>query len=108
MERYYGILSGDRNARYLETKETAACFGPDDDEQTLWSAHSASMNRTRSAPRGRSLMSLKNEIGKKMMARCSLCEHRCAADRLAGDTGKCRVLEARVSSEFLHTGRNQT
>jgi len=38
---------------------------------------------------------------------CRLCERRCGADRASGQMGYCRVLESRVSSEFLHLGEEQ-
>ncbi len=53
------------------------------------------------------------ELGKKvlaankMMEHCELCEWRCGADRAHGETGKCGVGEARISSEFLHMGEER-
>jgi putative pyruvate formate lyase activating enzyme len=35
---------------------------------------------------------------------CRLCERRCGVDRTAGQRGYCRVLESKVSSEFIHIG----
>mgnify|MGYP001765706018 CR=1 FL=1 len=104
LERYHAILDGDRKARYLETKDRGVRFEPDDDEMTLWSVHSDSIGDARLCDGERTLMSLKSELGRRIMTRCRLCEHRCMADRSAGKTGHCGVLEARVSSEFLHMG----
>ncbi|UCG39368.1 MAG: radical SAM protein [bacterium] len=36
------------------------------------------------------------------LSRCVLCEHRCGADRLAGEEGVCRVTEPVVASRCLH------
>ena len=36
------------------------------------------------------------------LACCELCEHRCRADRLAGELGVCRVGAPEVASRTLH------
>jgi uncharacterized Fe-S radical SAM superfamily protein PflX len=36
------------------------------------------------------------------LAHCTLCEHRCGADRLAGQTGVCRMTLPVVASTTLH------
>lgn len=41
---------------------------------------------------------------RSILSSCRLCERRCGADRVAGELGFCRVLEPRISSEFLHFG----
>jgi len=33
---------------------------------------------------------------------CELCEHRCQVDRLAGETGVCKVILPTVASAALH------
>jgi putative pyruvate formate lyase activating enzyme len=40
----------------------------------------------------------------EILSSCRLCERRCGVDRTSGERGFCRVLESRVSSEFLHYG----
>jgi putative pyruvate formate lyase activating enzyme len=52
-----------------------------------------------------SLLDLKLELSRRMLAHCSFCERRCGADRAAGETGYCGVgAESRYSSDFLHMG----
>jgi len=41
---------------------------------------------------------------RSILSSCRLCVRRCGADRAAGELGFCRVLEPRISSEFLHFG----
>ena len=42
--------------------------------------------------------------GEKQMLNCGLCERKCGSKRSEGETGWCNVLNARIASEFLHTG----
>jgi putative pyruvate formate lyase activating enzyme len=52
-----------------------------------------------------SLLDLKVELSRRMLAHCCFCERRCGADRLAGKTGYCGVgAESKYSSDFLHMG----
>ncbi|MFH1722579.1 MAG: radical SAM protein [Candidatus Altiarchaeota archaeon] len=46
----------------------------------------------------------KVEEAKEIRKSCHFCERRCKIDRSRGKEGFCRVLEPRVSSEFLHVG----
>jgi len=41
---------------------------------------------------------------KDILKSCCFCERRCGVDRTAGERGFCRVLESKISSEFLHFG----
>ena len=49
-------------------------------------------------------MDLKVELGKRMLENCTLCERKCGVNRLQGEKGVCGVLNARISSEFVHMG----
>jgi putative pyruvate formate lyase activating enzyme len=52
-----------------------------------------------------SLLDLKIFLVKKIMKKCSLCEHRCGVNRLKGELGFCKVgNNCIISSEFVHTG----
>lgn len=52
-----------------------------------------------------SVLDIKLELARRMLARCRLCERRCGADRLAGEAGFCGVgAVSRYSSDFLHMG----
>ncbi len=53
---------------------------------------------------GASLIDLKAELARRMLRRCEICEWGCSVDRIAGQKGRCGVLDARISSEFLHFG----
>jgi len=52
-----------------------------------------------------SFLDLKIELANRMLQSCEICEHRCNVNRLAGETGKCRLAkESYISSVFLHHG----
>jgi putative pyruvate formate lyase activating enzyme len=52
-----------------------------------------------------SLLDLKLELSRRILAHCCFCERRCGADRAAGENGYCGVgAESRYSSDFLHMG----
>jgi putative pyruvate formate lyase activating enzyme len=53
------------------------------------------------------LLGLKTELARRLGAQCQLCERLCTADRENGQAGTCGVLEARVSSSFLHRGEER-
>lgn len=46
----------------------------------------------------------KVEEAENIMECCHFCERRCNVNRLRGERGYCRVLEPRISSEFIHIG----
>lgn len=62
------------------------------------------------AGREKSRYLLCTELGEKINAAedilhaCRFCERRCGVNRLMGQRGYCRVLESRITSEFLHWG----
>jgi putative pyruvate formate lyase activating enzyme len=43
----------------------------------------------------------------EIMKSCHFCERRCGVNRKEGERGWCRVLEAKISSEFLHFGEER-
>jgi putative pyruvate formate lyase activating enzyme len=52
-----------------------------------------------------SLLDLKLELARRLLADCCFCERRCGADRVAGEKGYCGVgARSRYSSDFLHMG----
>jgi len=52
-----------------------------------------------------SLLDLKSAIAEKFLESCSICENRCAVNRLDNIRGKCRVgADSFYASEFLHLG----
>lgn len=103
LKKYYQILDGEATARYLSTKKrrTSADLGAD--QTVLWSIHDKAMRDD--DERGNvSLLDLKAELGRNIMAECHLCERGCRANRANGFRGHCGVLEPRISSEFIHMG----
>jgi len=108
LAKYQSILDGETRARYLVTKEMAVEADLDSDTDALWEAHSRALKspsaRVAQDSRETSLLSLKRELASRMMSACTLCERRCRADRRSGTAGHCGVLNARISSDFIHTG----
>lgn len=108
LERYWAILDGEERARYLLAKEAVVEGNLGSDETMLWATHEKALKGASEAglrPRGNvSLLALKRELASRMMRDCTLCERRCHADRAAGTAGHCGVLEARISSDFIHMG----
>lgn len=73
----------------------------------LWREHEKLQNGlTADAARGKNLsaLDLKAELARRMLKNCRLCERRCGVDRTSGEKGHCGVLDARISSEFIHMG----
>ncbi|MDD1767921.1 MAG: radical SAM protein [Methanomassiliicoccales archaeon] len=116
LERYYRILEGNEKALYLLLRENESDFDSESCDDDLWSLHEDEMKTFWSHVsdgsgtvgtkpiEGRSLLDLKAELARRMMRRCEICEWKCSVDRTAGQEGRCGVLDARISSEFLHYG----
>lgn len=49
----------------------------------------------------------KIEKAEKIIEACEFCERKCKVNRLKGEKGYCKVLEAKIASEFLHFGEEQ-
>lgn len=102
LDRYYSILAGDSKPRYLESKGTRVATDLAAPVDELWRSH-------KTVPKGSEdwgigLLELKVELADTLRSRCTICERRCGARRAEGEKGHCGVLEARIASEFLHTG----
>jgi putative pyruvate formate lyase activating enzyme len=103
LARYWGILEGTSEPRYLETKRRAVDVDINADTDSLWSAHEQALRNP--DDHGRlSLLDLKAELASRMLRECSLCERACGIDRTAGEVGHCGVSNTMISSEFLHMG----
>jgi len=79
-------------------------------EEDLWAIHRDLMGRpepgvvekTRSTT-GATLIDLKSELARRILARCRLCSHECGVDRLWGERGVCGLgREALVANHFVH------
>ena len=107
LTHYYRILEGDEKAKYLLTKRHMVQVDLNDKDEILWKAHNSALEDT-AVPRAQgghnSLLDLKIRLANRMLRKCTLCERRCEVNRHEGDKGHCGVLDARISSEFIHMG----
>jgi len=101
--RYYSVLGGEARARYLSTKEAKVAVDISAPTEELWEAHANAL-RVESEDGAVDMLELKTELARRLHSKCEICERRCRARRSEGEAGHCGVLEARVTSEFLHTG----
>jgi putative pyruvate formate lyase activating enzyme len=108
LARYWGILEGKSKASYLLLRSHGVDYDTAFSIDELWDIHRKEMDRFRRGEHPGShatnLLDLKNEIARRIMRSCHLCERRCRADRTDGKRGHCGVLESRISSEFIHHG----
>lgn len=104
LSRYYSILDGDEKASYLKAKACRVDAELESDQKNLWKVHKSVLLCSELRKGRTSLLDLKIELGRRMLDSCGLCERRCEARRSSGETGHCRVLEAKISNEFLHMG----
>lgn len=110
LARYGDILGGSESPYYLK----ARCIPVKDitgmDPEAMWDMHDSAISELRNGAKGHcekpdfSLLDLKLAIARELLKSCILCERRCGVDRTAGQRGHCRVLEARIASEFMHLG----
>ena len=120
---YAEILDGIRWPQYIHARRWGVEFDPLADTDALWALHDGEVAKLRAsgvlhqraesgdeppAPVESSLLDLKVELAMRLAAVCQLCERRCRADRASGMAGVCGVLEARISSSFLHHGEEST
>jgi len=105
LRRYYRILDGSEDAKYLHAKRKLVVVDLNGDDEALWIAHRAALtSNAGQLTDGVSLLDLKSVIAQRMLTSCSLCERRCGANRTSGERGHCGVLESRVCCDFLHLG----
>lgn len=117
LDRYFSIEKKERFAlHWLARSEACGIADPASaSQEELVEANRAGLKRLETLrenpaeqnlePAGCSLLDLKLELSRRMLAHCAFCERRCGADRAAGQTGYCGVAaESRYSSDFLHMG----
>lgn len=108
LPNYFKILEGKREASYLRIKKLELDLDLGIPEDQLWEEHNSIFNGkdmgTSSENPNVSPLDLKLKLARYMLASCKLCERRCEADRLRGKEGHCKVLESKISSEFVHWG----
>lgn len=108
LPQYFEILAGRRTASYLRCKTVPVEVDFGIEEDMLWKWHDRGVEALRAEENlgetGKSLLDIKLKLARHMMTNCHLCERRCAANRVRREEGHCRVLEPKISSEFLHWG----
>jgi len=122
LPRYVRIIVEDLPARFQIAKRIV--FNPEGSMSTkkMWAEHDRLMQNFHQAQlmidRGKlkleelevprfSLFDLKILLAEDMLKSCKLCERACGVNRMAGETGICKVQEFEnclVSSEFTHLG----
>lgn len=109
LRRYQSILKGQTSPSCQRSKSVPIDFQPDAGMEKLWKAHSSASKppRHEEGPAKPNLMDLKVTLAQRMLSSCEMCERRCRADRLAGNRGKCGVLEAKIASQFMHHGEER-
>ena len=106
---YCSILNREAKPRFRKLKGFLVDFDDDGSLSELLAQHLLSMRAFRTGERGTggrgtNLLELKCALAARILDSCNLCERRCEAARSSGQKGRCGVLEARISSEFLHFG----
>ena len=107
LPRYLSILKKREEPKYRSARRFRVDFDPTGSFDELMDVHDAAMKAHKgggSGNGGTSLLDLKVAIASRMLDSCQMCERRCGSARSGGLKGRCGVLEARISSEFLHFG----
>jgi putative pyruvate formate lyase activating enzyme len=89
LRKYRSVARGTRIPAYLRTqrRRIGALDPADLSADELWEIHGRAWSH-RSGP---SRLDLKIELAERMLRSCTLCERKCQANRLAGETGFCGV-----------------
>jgi putative pyruvate formate lyase activating enzyme len=108
LPNYYEILEGRKRALYLKSKQMAIDLDLGVSENQMLKEHKKAILRFKNHEYSEnpevSLLDLKLKLSRLMLTSCELCERRCKANRLKGKEGHCRVLQSKISSEFIHWG----
>jgi putative pyruvate formate lyase activating enzyme len=104
LARYYRILEDEEEPRYLMSKKVRLDARLEAGTKDLWASHDALLSMSGTSRGGNSLLDLKVELARRMLQECTLCERKCRVNRSRGEKGRCGVLDARVSADFLHMG----
>ncbi len=105
---YFNILDRQETASYLKCKSYPVKFHNSTGQEELWDAHDEALlslkkNELTKKPKT-SLLDMKLKLASQMLLSCELCERKCAVNRKKGEEGHCRVLQSKISSEFVHWG----
>jgi putative pyruvate formate lyase activating enzyme len=105
LSHYLGVLENSETARYLQCKRIPVDFESSEATEELWKKHNDAFSQMEVQGKevGQTLLDLKIELANRMFKECIFCERRCMVNRQE-KSGNCGVMEARVTSEFLHLG----
>lgn len=119
MSRYLDITDNRRYAKFLIAKTIPVKLPKQEDK--LWKLHESKMREFRRVLEAhdkakkklifarKSLVDLKLELAKRMLAKCEFCERKCGVNRTKGKRGFCGLGEkSLLSSEFIHTGEESS
>jgi putative pyruvate formate lyase activating enzyme len=105
---YFKILDGEEIPLYIKCKKTPINIDLSSSEDRLWEMHDSMFGTLRSGELAKnpkiSLLDLKLKLARQMLLKCELCERKCGSNRLKGKEGHCRVVQSKISSEFIHWG----
>lgn len=107
LQLYEEKVAGRELPRYLHAKGVKCHFNPDDSIEDLWERHDQLISepiRHEMSSDGNNLLDLKAYLADRMLTECHLCERRCGVNRKEREKGQCGVLDAKISSEFIHMG----
>lgn len=105
LSNYYKILEEDYNSKFLQSKYAETKFNLKDTTDNLLKKHDEVLQNIKSVDilPNQSLLDLKIKIAERIFRKCSFCERKCNVDRTES-SGKCKVKDSQISSEFLHFG----
>ncbi|RLI05504.1 hypothetical protein DRO26_01970 [Candidatus Bathyarchaeota archaeon] len=120
LQRYFDILDGKKQAKFLIAKKIPAKFDVKDPTEKLWKLHDELTNEYYrlekkvdkkevkieeiSSP-NKSYLDLKIELAHRIFQECCFCTRRCGVNRFEGKLGACRCGDRIVvSTYFAHMG----
>jgi putative pyruvate formate lyase activating enzyme len=120
LNRYFGILEGKYNPKFMIASRIPVNFSTDDSLRSLWDIHRGALEeywrlerridsgevRFEDIPTPQySLLDLKAVIAHRLLEECCFCERRCRVNRVKGEVGFCKCGEVfLLSSAFHHLG----
>jgi putative pyruvate formate lyase activating enzyme len=105
LSNYFEILEENRIAKYLQCKSIPVDFDKSESSSVLWKKHDEIIKKIKPEDyiTKQSLLDFKIELASRIFKSCCFCERRCGVDRTI-KYGNCKVMQPRLSSEFLHVG----
>ncbi|MEM3018281.1 MAG: radical SAM protein [Candidatus Bathyarchaeia archaeon] len=120
LRRYLEVMDDRRRAKFILSKKLRADFDPSAPESELWTLHDRLTveyySLEEKIDRGElvfenlsnpstSYLDLKDELSKRLLSSCRLCERMEGVDRTKGEVGFCKCgPDMRVSTFFEHMG----